>query len=178
MVIGIDISQIVYKTGVSNYLLQLVLHMIKTNKTDKFILFGSSLRQRQVFMKLKKDIAKFPYVEVKIFPFPPIVLDIMWNKLHVLPIEWFIGKVDVFISSDWTQPPTQKARKVTILYDLIVYRYPQETAKKIVEVQKRRLYWVKKEVEKIICISQSTKKDAQDILKIPVEKLAVIYPGI
>jgi hypothetical protein len=88
-----------------------------------------------------------------------------------------IGKVDIFISSDWTQPPSN-ARKATILYDLIVYKYPEETADKIIQVQKRKLDWVKKECDMIFCISEATKKDAIEVLGIEEKRLAVVYPGI
>jgi len=111
--------------------------------------------------------------------------------LHILPIEKLIGDVDVFISSDWVEPPTQKAKKATVLYDLIIFKYPEESHNKtefnpfkllispnIVASQKRKLVWVKKEVDKIICISEATKKDAEDILGIEKSKLVVIYPGL
>ena len=98
--------------------------------------------------------------------------------MHIFPIEWLIGNVDVFITSDWTEPPAMKAKKVTILYDMIVYKYPKETAKRIIEVQKRKLKWVKKESKMIFCISNSTKKDAAEILGIESKRLKVIYPGI
>ncbi len=51
-------------------------------------------------------------------------------------------------------------------------------AKKIVDVQKRKLRWVRKESDLIFCISESTKKDAMGILGIEENKLKVIYPGI
>ena len=104
-------------------------------------------------------------------------MDILWNKLHIIPIEAFTGPLDIFISSDWTQPPS-KAKKTTSLYDLIVYKDPEETAEKIVTTQKKRLQWVKKEVDKIFCISKATKKDAIEILGIPENRLEVIYPGL
>jgi hypothetical protein len=109
----------------------------------------------------------------------------------MFPIEWFIGPVDVFLSSDWTEPPVKQAKKVTILYDFIVYKYPQESHNQtsfnlknlilmpnIVSVQKRKLKWVKKEVQKILCISEATKKDAEELLHIDKSRLAVIYPGV
>ena len=65
-----------------------------------------------------------------------------------------------------------------ILYDLIVYKYPNETDRKIIEVQRRKLKWVKKESKMIFCISESTKKDAKEILGIEDKRLKVIYPGI
>ncbi len=176
MVIGIDISQLAYPgTGVANYLGSLVQHLIEIDTKNNYVLFFSSLRGKLKTENLK--LKNNPRVKIKTFKIPPTVLDILWNKLHILPIESLIGDVDIFITSDWTEPPAKKAKKVTILYDLIVYKYPKETAKKIVEVQKRKLSWVKKESQRILCISESTKKDAEEILGINKDKLEVIYPG-
>ena len=94
--------------------------------------------------------------------------------MHIFPVENLIGNVDVFHSSDWTQPPS-KAKRVTTIHDLVVYKYPQSSHPKIIAAQKRRLEWVKKECDLIIAVSQSTKKDIIEILKIPEEKIRVIY---
>ena len=176
MKIGIDVSQLAYeKTGVSNYLANLVQNLIETDKKNHYVLFFSSLRKD---LRLKiKDLAGNPNVQIKTFKIPPTLLDLIWNKLHILPIENFIGPVDVFITSDWTEPPVKHAKKATILYDLIVYKYPEETAGKIVETQKRKLSWVKKESDMVFCISEATKKDAQAILGIDESKLSIVYPG-
>jgi glycosyltransferase involved in cell wall biosynthesis len=177
MRIGIDISQTAHeKTGVANYVTQLVSHLVKIDSKNDYILFFSSLRKNPP-KELLDLVPEHRNVVIKQFKFPPTLLDILWNTLHVLPIELLIGKIDVFVSSDWVQPPT-KAKSVTILYDLIVYKYPEETDKKIVITQKKRLAWIKKECDKILCISESTKKDAKDLLDIPDSKLEVIYPGI
>ena len=176
MKIGIDISQLAFQgTGVATYLQNLVEQLIAIDSKNQYILFYSSLRRNFQFSNFK--IQSKGNVSIKQFKFPPTVLELFWNTLHIFPIEWLIGPVDLFISSDWTQPPS-RAKKVTILYDLIVYKYPQETDKKIVKVQKRKLAWVKKEVDKIICISESSKKDAIEILHIPEDKISVVYPGI
>lgn len=176
MKIGIDVSQLAYSnTGVANYLENLVAALIK-NEDNEFVLFFSSLR-RSIPPSVNEFVKK-PNVNVKTFKLPPAVLNIIWNKLHKFPIELFVGNVDWFITSDWTEPPTRKARKATILYDLIVYKYPKETAGKIVEVQKNKLFWVKKESDLIFCISDSTKNDAREILGIEDDHLKVIYPGL
>ena len=177
MRIGIDVSQLAFeKTGVSNYLENLLLSLVK-NKNYEFILFYSSMR-RKIPDSIKKILNSNSNVILKNYKFPPFILDILWNKLHKIPIENFIGKVDFFITSDWTEPPVKKARKATILYDLMVYKYPKETAKKIVDVQKNKLYWVKKESDIVFCISDSTRKDALEILKLDKEKTKVLYPGL
>lgn len=171
MRIGIDISQIAYeKTGVSDYLKNLIQTLIKLDRKNEYVLFFSSLRKGVPKLSLGSN------TKIKKFRLPLTVLDFLWNKMHILRIERLIGKVDVFITSDWTEPPA-KTKKSTIIYDLSVYKTPQEMAKKIVDVQKRKLEWVKKESDIVFCISESTKKDALEILGIAENKLRVIYPG-
>lgn len=175
MKIGIDISQLAYpNTGVSNYLENLVLSLVK-NSDHKFILFFSSFRGNvpQSVLEITKQ-ENVVLVQKKI---PPTLLNIMWNIVHKIPIESFTGPLDLFLTSDWTEPPS-KIKKATIIYDLIVYKYPNETDEKIIKVQKKKLYWVKKESDIIFCISESTKNDVHEILGIEKEKLKVIYPGI
>jgi hypothetical protein len=173
--IGIDVSQIAYEgTGVANYLSNLVLNLSRIDDKNQYILFYSSLRKDFPLPNFKSN-SNF---QIKKFKFPPSLLDLLWNKLHILPIEWLIGDVDIFITSDWTEPPALRAKKATILYDLIVYKYPEETDRKIVEVQRRKLKWVKKESEMIFCISEATKNDALEVLGIEGKKLKAIYPGI
>ncbi len=177
MVIGIDVSQLAHeKTGVASYLFNLVQNLIEIDKSNQYVLFYSSLRKSipssfYIFQKNKN-------VTIKRFKIPPTLLDLLWNKMHILPIENLIGPVDIFITSDWTEPPVKHAKKATILYDVIVYKYPEETAEKIVETQKRKLKWVKKESDMIFCISNSTAEDAAQILGLPKDKLTVINAGI
>lgn len=179
MRIGIDISQTAYEnTGVANYTKSWVENLLNIDHENEYILFFSSLRK--AIPEFVKDLStkKDSKIKIKTFKYPSTILDMFWNRLHIMPIEDLIGNVDIFISSDWTQPPTRRAKKATILYDLIVYRYPEETDVKIVHTQRRRLNWVKKECDIIFCISQSTKQDARDILGIEEDRLRVVYPGI
>lgn len=183
MKIGIDISQVVYEgTGTSQLVINLVNYLSKIDNKNQYILFFSSLRRQFQISRLHLPSARADggqaNFQLKTFRFPPALLDLLWNKLHILPIEWLIGDIDIFITSDWTEPPTIHAKKATILYDLIVYKYPNETDAKIVEVQKQKLKWVKKESSVIFCISEATKKDAMEILGIEKNRLKVIYPGI
>ncbi len=168
-------SQLAYEgTGVAQYLKSLIEALLESDKENQYVLFFSSMRKS---MEYKVWSIKYKNVEIKTFKIPPTLLDLLWNKLHIFPIERFIGDVDVFISSDWTQPPSRKAKMATILYDLIVYKYPQETAKKIVETQKRKLKRIK-ECAAVLCISEATKKDAIEILGIDEKRLKVVYPGL
>lgn len=177
MKIGIDISQLAYKnTGVATYLLNLVSELLRIDTKNDYILFFSSLRgsiekEELLFKRINNN------VKIVKYKFPPSFLDVIWNKLHILPIERLIGDVDFFITSDWTEPPVTRAKKATIIYDMIVYKHPNETAKKIIDTQKRKHKWVCRECSVIFCISEATKNDAQKILNLPVSKIKIIYPG-
>ena len=150
MRIGIDISQIVYGTGVSAYTENLVKNLLKTDQENEYLLFAGALRRKQDILKV--------FSQTRVFPIPPTLADIIWNRMHVFKVEKLIGKVDVFHSSDWTQPPT-KAFKVTTVHDLLPLKFPKYIHPKIVSVHKRRLEWVKKEVDRIIAPSEATKED-------------------
>lgn len=158
--IGIDISQVVYGTGVSVYTKDLVRNLLEIDHEDQFILFGGSLRSqhllRQFSLSLKGNL------EVKILPLSPTMADFIWNRVHRLKVEKLIGKIDVFHSSDWTQPPTN-AFKVTTVHDLAPLKFPKATHPRIVSVHSRRLYWVLREVDRIIVPSKSTKEDLMAI---------------
>ena len=176
MKIGIDISQLAYpNTGVATFLRNLIEQMLILDQDNEYVLFFSSLRKE---LLMPNANFQMPNVHIKKYKIPPTILSFLWNKLHIAPIEWFVGNVDVFITSDWTEPPVRKAKKVTILYDLIVYKYPNETDSRIISTQKRKLKWVVRESSKVLCISESTKKDAIEILGVDINKLEVIYPGL
>jgi glycosyltransferase involved in cell wall biosynthesis len=89
-----------------------------------------------------------------------------------LPIEKLIGRVDVFHSSDWTQPPT-RAFKVTTVHDLIPLKFPKLVHPQIVAVHQRRLVWVKREVDRVIVPSTQTKEDLVNF-GVPGDKIRLI----
>lgn len=157
MIIGIDVSSTAYGTGVSNYTLNLVRHLLKNDRQNTYKLFFSSMRQ-----PLPLDILAFKkYKNVIIYQFklPPTLLSILWNQLRLFPIETFIGKCDIFHTSDWTQPPTLKAKTLTTVHDLTPFLYPQWLHPKIVTTHKRKMYWAAKKCSHFICVSENSRKD-------------------
>ncbi|QQG44791.1 MAG: glycosyltransferase family 4 protein [Candidatus Roizmanbacteria bacterium] len=178
MKIGIDISQTAYPgSGVARYTHTLISFLLKYDSNNEYVLFFSSLRG-DILDDLKKMINERQNVVLKRFYLPPTILNILWNNLHIAPIEWFIGKVDILITSDWLEPPSITAKKITTIHDLVIYKFPETSSPSIVKTQKRRLNWVKKESELIMCDSEATKKDVEKILKINSQKLKVIYPAV
>lgn len=179
MKIAIDISQIVHEgTGVATYTDQLVRNLLKIDSNNEYILFGISLRK---FNFLKVYLADLQITHRNLsgnfFHIPPKIGEFLGNQIHMINIENLIDDIDLFHSSDWIQPPS-RAKKVTTIHDLVVYKYPEVSHPYIVETQKRRLKWVKKECDKVLADSNSTKKELTDNLQFNQEKIEVIHPGI
>lgn len=191
MKIVIDISQIVYEgTGVATYTRNIVRELLKLNKNNRhqYLLFGTSLRQRarleSFISSLENEGLNFDHFFLSL---PPTFTDLIWNRIHHVKLEKLIGKFDLLHSSDWVQPPT-RAKKVTTIHDMIVYKYPQTSTNRfgfnleklspianIVQTQKDRLKWVQKEADLILADSLSTKRDIVEILKIPSARIRTIY---
>jgi glycosyltransferase involved in cell wall biosynthesis len=154
MKIAIDISQVIYGTGVSVYTKNLVDNLLKIDKENEYILFAGSLRR-------KGDVLSM-YPSAKVFPIPPTLADLLWNRLHKFPIEKLIGQIDVFHTSDWAEPPSS-AFKVTTVHDLAPFLYPnlfpRDIIRNIVDVHRHKLSWVREETKRIIVPTLATKKD-------------------
>lgn len=178
MRIGIDISQIVYEgTGVAAYVRNLVSALVKLDRENEYVLFAGTLRQRQAIVSFYQSLGSPGHVRLVMVPIPPPALDLLWNRWHVLPVEWLTGPLDIFWSSDWTQPPLARARGVTTIHDVSFLRFPETFAKTIVDVQKRRLNRVRRECSAVFCDSQVTKRDVATFLGLNPERLHTVYPG-
>lgn len=180
MRIGIDISQIVHEgTGVGAYVRSIVRELLRIDKKNEYVLFGASFRKLSHFTAYFEEVrAVGARARLVTVPIPPTILEFLWNSLHIMPVEWFTGRVDVFWSSDWTQPPLVRAKGVTTIHDVSFLRYPETFASTIIDVQKRRLAWVRRQCQAIFCDSEATKKDVIDLLGISENKLYTVYPGL
>ena len=158
-----DISQIAHRGGVATYTQNLARELSKIPSLN-LVYFYSSLRKPY----------KGKFKKVKSYRLPPTLFEMLFNRWRNVSIDRFLGPLDIFHSSDWMQPPT-KAKKVTTYHDLVPIKFPQWSYPKIVSVHKRRLYLVEKEIDHVIAVSESTKRDLIEVSHIPKEKITVIY---
>lgn len=164
--IGFDISQSAFRGGVAIYS-QMLSWELSQNYNLEMVFLYSSLRKR--YSGNLKNVKKYFL--------PPALTEILFNQLRIFPIETLLGKIDIYHSSDWIQAPS-KAYKVTTYHDVVPLKYPKLSHPKIISVHKRRLELVEKEIDMVIAVSNSTKKDLLEVSKIPAEKITVIYEGV
>lgn len=176
MKIGIDISQIVYEgSGVARFTHGLVRALLMYERKHDWTFFFSALR-RSMPQDIQERITSAGHAIVQ-RKFPPRVLSFVWNRMHIVPVDLLIGKMDWFVTSDWTEPPTF-CKKATIVHDLVFRRYPETVHAGILRTQQMRLNWVTRESDLIITDSQSTASDLSKYYDLGEERTRIIYPGV
>lgn len=173
MKIAFDLSQILYGTGVSHYRENLIKNLLKIDNKNEYLLYGGSFRRWRELKIKNEELRITSKATTKTLLVPPRLADLIWNKLHILPIEKLIGKVDLIHTSDWAEPPSNSS-KITTIHDLAALLFPKITPKIIVETHKNRLKWVLKESKRIIVPSLQTKADLVE-LGFKDEIIRVIY---
>jgi glycosyltransferase involved in cell wall biosynthesis len=178
MRIGIDISQIVYEgSGVSSYVKNLVRALVREDHENIYILFGSSFRQYRSLVNFYTSLPQSPRVKLVALRLPVRFFELLWNRLGIIPVEWIIGSVDIFWSSDWIQPPLSHAKGITTVHDVSFMKFPRTFPQYLIAVHTRRLKRALRICKKILCDSEATKKDIADIFHVSGDRLEVIYPG-
>ena len=165
-------------SGVANYTFNLVKNLLEIDKTNEYRLFYSSLRRPNNFYYL--DELKKAGGKIYDYRFPPTLLQLWWSKLHIIPVEWFIGKVDVFFSSDFLRPPLLPGtRGITTVHDLTWKLFPKYHEERIIRAHEKKLDKTIKYNDAIIVDSINTKQDLLRLYpQINEDKVIVLYPGI
>jgi len=180
MKIAIDISQIVYGTGVANYTKNLVKSLLRIDKKNEYLLIGYSLRLGKRLKEFEAELKQYKNFKFKVFPFPITLASFVFNRIRIYPLDNLIGPIDIFHSSDWIQPPikSKSTKKVTTVHDMVPFLFENSTHPKILNTQKNRFELLKKEVDVILADSKTTKEDIIKFAEIPAEKIKVIYLGV
>lgn len=179
MRIGIDLSMLVYQgSGVATYTFNAAKALLTYDHNNDYIFFYASFRRPPHFTYLK-DLKALgaKLVEVSI---PSRALRLIWNRFHLLPVEWLIGKVDVYFSSDYLRPPLLPGTKgITTVHDLIWHKFPRFHNGDIVASHARKMSKLIKYRDTIIVDSHSSRADLLAIYpEITPSRVHVVYPGI
>ncbi|MFA5777530.1 MAG: glycosyltransferase family 1 protein [Parcubacteria group bacterium] len=181
MRIGIDARTILNPEkgeaiGVGHYTYQLIRNLLELDKINEYVLFFD-------FHVREKDIKKFnqPNVKIKFYPFSDYKKYLPGAYSEILGTATLSReKLDVLHStSPHSRIPTSyRGKCVVTFHDLSIYKIPG-CYPKISGAKEKAVYnLMAKKADKIIAVSQSTKKDVEDIFKITSEKISVIYSGL
>ncbi len=103
----------------------------------------------------------------------------LWHRARVpLPIETFIGAVDVFYSPDFLLPPTFAKRKLVTVHDLSYVRVPECFPAPLLNYLNRAVPRSVARADMILADAASTQRDLIDVYRVPPEKIRVLYSGV
>ncbi|MCK5510635.1 glycosyltransferase family 4 protein [Candidatus Parcubacteria bacterium] len=180
MRIGIDISTLMdeYFSGVSEYSYNLIKKIIEKDKENEYILYFNSFAPLR---DLKIDISEYPNVRVAQTRYPnKFFKHVMQNLFKYPKIDKILGNIDLFFSPNLNfYNYTNAAKKIITVHDLSFARYPEFFSL-------RRNLWHKminikktlQKYDKIVAVSENTKKDLIELFDVPENKIQVIYSGI
>jgi len=178
MKVGIDIRILgkARRTGVEDYTINLLSHLLPMDKSVKYRFFYNGLR---------KFKGNYPWlnasnVKIKSLRIPNRIFDLFLRFFKIPKIDKILGGIDIFLSPHFLLTPLSKKSKIIVIfYDLSFLRFPEFFS--LPKLLWHKFIYPKKQAQKadlIITISQSTKEDLINLYRIPSEKIKVIYPGI
>ena len=160
MRVAIDIGSIPYDRGISRYTSNLV-RALQAEKLDELYLFGSSFRLRERMDAFAQTLNLQNHTTI--WPYPPAIMQILWNDWHVCSPEKELGNPDIFHSWEY-QPPLKHAALVSTIHDLAMLRFPQTAHPKLLRVHKSSWRHLKRDAKAIIAVSEATKRDIVELL--------------
>ncbi len=96
-----------------------------------------------------------------------------------VPIDLRRHKVDLFHEPHYVLPPLVPCRAVVTIHDCIHLRFPQYLPNKLAHAYARTFLWTAThQADRVITVSEASKRDILQYFRIPPEKIEVIYNGI
>ncbi|HCP08834.1 MAG TPA: hypothetical protein DIT25_03500 [Candidatus Moranbacteria bacterium] len=180
MRIGIDARTILNPEkgdaiGVGHYTYQLIRHLLELDQENEYVIFFD-------FRVREKDIKKFskPNVKIKFYPFSDYKKYLPGAYNEILGSATLLKEnLDMLhTTSPMSRIPTSyRGKTIVTFHDLAPYKVPEVFPKLQNTRSKTILKMMCNKADKIIAVSNSTKKDLQEILKCADDRIKVVYSG-
>lgn len=104
----------------------------------------------------------------------------IWHRTRLpIPIETFIGDVDLFHATDFTLPPTlPKTKSIVTVHDLSYVRVSDAASPRLKAYLDKVVPRSVKRATHVIADSQATKDDLMQLYKISSNKVSVLLSGV
>ncbi len=150
-------------------------------------LFGALARldrKRKYFLLATSDCPKekpaWPenFVARRI-PLPEKAVTILWYRLGLpLPVKLIASDAGIFHSPNYSTPPIIGAKSIITVHDLSFMVLPQYAYPSLRKYLSSAVPKSIKRANHILADSEATKRDLMNLLKVPPEKVSVVYSGV
>lgn len=160
--------------GIGRYAKSLLDAFSSLELEDDFSLFyGASLRPRRV----KLPEFSNPRLKPELIRFPGKVFRLLTEKLRVLPDSALTGACGLYHGLNY-YVPRGGFRKIVNIYDMSFMLFPGHFTKERLRDIGRKARVSGGRADAVITGSRSAKQDIVDLLKLPEEKVRVVYNGV
>jgi glycosyltransferase involved in cell wall biosynthesis len=177
MKIGIDIRSLMDAnySGVPNFTWKLVDELLRLDQINEYKLYYNS------WQDVSKKIPAFNFANAGIVAthYPNKIFNYCLQKnCHYPQIDRLLGVDLVWLPHTNFIALSDSCRKIITIHDLSFIRYPQFFSwRKNIWHQLLNLNKILSQFDTIVAVSDNTKRDLEELLNIPPEKIKVIYPG-
>ncbi|MBC7235348.1 MAG: glycosyltransferase family 4 protein, partial [Chloroflexi bacterium] len=165
--------------GIGRYTRGLVRAITRLDMGNRYLLLSASggLRAER-WAELRRET--WPAnVRWRHLPLTDRHLAILWQRLRLpIAIEWITGPLDLFHSPDFSLPPVCRAKTVLTVHDLSFMRCPGCFPAPLLAYLMRAVPRSVRRANMVLADSQSTRDDLMELLLVPQERVAVLYPGV
>lgn len=154
------------RTGVNNYLYNLIKNMIINGKADEISLIHYERSDDPIYSQVNDIIIpEKPLKLTSALGIPQAVKNADIDILHI-PVHWY-NQVTPFVFN-------RKIKKVLTVHDLTPILFPEMHTRETNLTWRSSLKFIKNRTNVMICVSESTKNDCIKLLNIPEKRLRVI----
>ncbi len=201
MRIGIDYTAAVRQgAGIGRYtrslMTALISHTQRLEPLDIELLFfyaGGQLSTQQLTYLYSLEKQRPAHVNYVRLPLSEPILTRLWQRLQIpFPLEWVarldftslfpfpgpLGKLDIVHSPDFALPPHRHGKGLVTIHDLsflVVPECAEDGLRKYLTATVPRAVM---RADKIVAVSQHTKRDLVNLLGVRDEKIQVVYNGV
>lgn len=174
MKIGFDAKRYFHnQTGLGNYSRDLIRVLNTHYPQNEYVLFNPKpTENHQAYLQQNKNIEEVN--PTGLFK----TLNSFWRSYGITK-ECEKRNISVYhgMSGEIPFGIHRKTKTVVTIHDLIFLRYPELYTKIDVKIHYRKFKYAADNAHKVIAISEQTKQDIVDFLKINPEKISVVYQG-
>ncbi len=162
-----------YRAGKRKYTLEIVKNLVKQGRRHRFILYTQNkfLASRPAGHRYAQVLTGRPNIEVRNLCVPRV----FWHFFVWLDL-LLVTKPDAYLApTSYIIPALGVPHTTMIVPDLVSFFFPRSHQRKAVWLERIFLKWALKKAEKIVAISQSTKRDLVRLFSIAPGRIEVVY---
>lgn len=175
MRILVDVSPAVHHhAGIGRYADELVRALVGIDAADEFEVLYNLMGPGE---RLEAPLDRLPAHNVGL-PAKPWRMSVLLAEMAHVPMDRWLPRCDIFHATDHLLPNLRTPGSVFTIHDLIFLHFPQYHLPLNRWYLSLMLPRFLRRADRLIAVSENTKRDVVKLMNIPPEKITVIYEGV